>query len=99
MQGTEARTYSLDEAAYHLGVSRRTVERLIEDEQLHAYRIRGRIRVDRDSVARYLAEQQAIPAYDVQLQEQAAERRRRTVRGRQGPHALNQLSLLDEEAE
>ena len=48
-------------------------------------------------MARYRAEQEAIPVYDKDLQAQAAARWRRDYQERQGAHALNQLTLIQEE--
>ena len=39
-------TYLIDEAADYLGVSRRTIERAIEDGELHSYKFRDTRRIE-----------------------------------------------------
>ncbi len=47
-----------DQVADVLNVSRRTVYRLIEDEEFSCLRIRGAVRVFENSLARYIRKQQ-----------------------------------------
>jgi excisionase family DNA binding protein len=49
------RLLSIAQVALYLGVSQKTVRRLIKDGQLPSHRIRGQLRTSEADLARYLA--------------------------------------------
>lgn len=51
----EKRVYNKEEAAQRLGISPRTVGRLIDDGDLECTRIRGRITITEEQIQTYLA--------------------------------------------
>jgi len=44
------KSYRIDEAAEELSVSKRTIERLIHDGEIHSYKIRDTRRIDREEI-------------------------------------------------
>ena len=45
--------FRVDEIAQYFSISRRTIYRMIEDEELPALRIRGSLRIHRNDLAKY----------------------------------------------
>lgn len=88
---------TLRRASGILKMAEKKVRTLVEDNQIAGYRMPPKgVRLYLDSVLAYHAEQKAIGAYDEDLQQEAADRRRQRNAEKQGRDVVAQLGLFDE---
>ena len=55
------RLFSIAQVARYLGVSTKTVSRLIKDGQIPIHRIRGQVRISEADLAAYLGQSRVYP--------------------------------------
>jgi len=80
-QGLSTETLTVPETAAYLNLSVETVRRLLLDGQIYGFRLgRGKVHILRDSVTKYLDEQQTLPVYDYAAQRRMQQLRRQRLK-------------------